>query len=277
MRELLDQGADINGQAAAYDGWSPLMLAAHGGRLGIHPRREPIVQLLIERGAVVDIFAASLLGDEPRLAELLDRDPGLACATGPAAATALHFAGTPGIAARLLKSGASPQVWCGWGTTPVERASFRGAPGRAVADVLIRAGASTHACAFACLGDVERLRAVLDADPGAIHSCGKVGPSVVGTPLHGAAQFGHVDVAKLLLDRGADPNSRADHGQTPLHLSSRSLPLTQLLIARGGDSEARDSEHDTTPLTWARFTHDNLEPDHSELPRVIEYLARLSQ
>lgn len=41
------------------------------------------------------------------------------------------------------------------------------------------------------------------------------------TALHVAAHCGHVSVAKLLLDRKADPNARALNGFTPLHIACK--------------------------------------------------------
>jgi ankyrin repeat protein len=38
------------------------------------------------------------------------------------------------------------------------------------------------------------------------------------TPLHVALHYEFFDIAKLLLDHGADPNIRNDEGQTPLEL-----------------------------------------------------------
>ena len=39
------------------------------------------------------------------------------------------------------------------------------------------------------------------------------------TPLHSAAQSGRIELARLLLDRGADPSLRSDDGATPLDLA----------------------------------------------------------
>jgi ankyrin repeat protein len=39
------------------------------------------------------------------------------------------------------------------------------------------------------------------------------------TPLHAAAMTGQVDLAKLLLDRGADPGARTDDGRTALAMA----------------------------------------------------------
>ena len=44
------------------------------------------------------------------------------------------------------------------------------------------------------------------------------------TPLNHAAFDGHKKVAKLLLEKGADPNLAGSiHGDTPLHLASRGV------------------------------------------------------
>jgi len=65
---------------------------------------------LIERGAVVDVFAAAHLGMFHRVSELVDRDPGLVHARGGDGKTALHCATTSEIAAYLLEHGAAIDV-----------------------------------------------------------------------------------------------------------------------------------------------------------------------
>lgn len=40
------------------------------------------------------------------------------------------------------------------------------------------------------------------------------------TPLHAAGAAGHVDVVKMLLDAGANPNSTDKAGSTPLIVSA---------------------------------------------------------
>lgn len=55
------------------------------------------------------------------------------------------------------------------------------------------------------------------------------------TALHVAAHCGHVRVAKLLLERGADVNARALNGFTPLHIACKKnrLKMVELLIKHG--------------------------------------------
>ena len=74
------------------------------------------------------------------------------------------------------------------------------------------------------------------------------GPTGV-RPLHLAALYNHYDVAKLLLDRGADPNGRDLFGRSPLHkaASSGSYDIAKMLIERGADVNALDADA-RTPL-----------------------------
>jgi ankyrin repeat protein len=76
------------------------------------------------------------------------------------------------------------------------------------------------------------------------------------TPLHVASVKGHLDVASLLLENGADPNSRDHLGRAPLHRVSQggqlvtvesSLEIARLLVNSGANVNATDDE-DYTPL-----------------------------
>ncbi|KAB8213383.1 ankyrin repeat-containing domain protein [Aspergillus novoparasiticus] len=53
--------------------------------------------------------------------------------------------------------------------------------------------------------------------------------------LRAAAQGGHIDIAKLLLDKGADVNAAAYDGMTALQAASRggNFVLINLLLERG--------------------------------------------
>lgn len=60
------------------------------------------------------------------------------------------------------------------------------------------------------------------------------------TALHVAAHCGHVRVAKLLLDKKADPNARALNGFTPLHIACKKnrIKVVELLLKHGASIEA---------------------------------------
>jgi ankyrin repeat protein len=120
----------------------------------------------------------------------------------------------------------------------------------------------------ASFGDLDRLATVLAADPSAVaarsgdgftalHLAAFFGQAdavdlllargaevdargtgwMIGTPLHSAASGRHLEAARRLLDRGADPNARQARGYTPLHAAAHNgdAALTALLRGRGAD------------------------------------------
>jgi len=71
-------------------------------------------------------------------------------------------------------------------------------------------------------------------------------------PIHAAAAAGRVDLARILLEHGADPNARQESDFTPLHEAARSgnLELTRLLVEHGADVNAQTKDGGT-PLGYA--------------------------
>ena len=70
------------------------------------------------------------------------------------------------------------------------------------------------------------------------------------TPLHYASFRGHKELAKLLIDHGANPNAADTRvGRTPLHfaVNSRRKETAQLLIEHGADINKTDKDG-KTPL-----------------------------
>jgi ankyrin repeat protein len=67
------------------------------------------------------------------------------------------------------------------------------------------------------------------------------------TSLHAAADFGRVEVSRLLLQYKADIYSHDNKGQTPLHLAVQygTVNGARLLLEHGADVNARDNRHNT--------------------------------
>lgn len=118
------------------------------------------------------------------------------------------------------------------------------------AQALARRGAPVdNLVAAAGLGRIEDARRLLpEADTKSRHIA-----------LSLAAQLGHAEVVRLLLDAGEDPNRYNLEGyhahSTPLHqaVCSNHADVVRLLVERGARLNIRDTIYQGTPLDWAVY------------------------
>ena len=122
-----------------------------------------------------------------------------------------------------------------------------------------RRGAALHLNSAAGLGLADDVKRLL---PGS-------SPELRHSALALAAQHGHTEVVRVLLDAGEDPNRYNPEGHhshsTPLHQAiwSDHLDLVRLLVARGARLDVRDTIYEGTPLAWAEY---------GEKTEIAEYL-----
>ena len=186
--------------------------------------------------------------DEVR--RLLDADPGLVNVGNDVGASPLHRAAGRGaheLTALLLDRGANVHAVLssarglggGFWTDlqAIDLAIWNGRrPGnRRMAELLIEHGATSDLAVGAALGDLDRVRQILDAEPSRIRETRPSGRR----PLSAAVEAGHDAVARLLLERGADPNwgePTAPRGRSLQAASSAGRrDLVELLLAYGAD------------------------------------------
>jgi hypothetical protein len=118
------------------------------------------------------------------------------------------------------------------------------------AEALVRRGARadniTAAAGLGRVADAAQLLAA--ADPESRHRA-----------LAVAAQHGHVEIVRLLLDAGEDPNRYNPDGNhshsTPLHQAvlAGHEAVVRLLVERGARLDIEDTIYHGTPLGWARY------------------------
>src|SRR5262249_19583345 len=116
--------------------------------------------------------------------------------------------------------------------------------------------------AAAMRGDVERVRALARGDAGLVRS---------HLPMHEAARRDRADVAALLLELGASPDSiDPATGETALHTAAyrESTQVMRLLLDKGARVDVFSTNHGGTALWYALW---------GNCERACEILGRVSR
>lgn len=149
-----------------------------------------------------------------------------------------------------------------------EEAMLRGHP--ELAELLVRYGATRstsvhnpmHALIAACRrSDLRTIREEVARHPEFLHA---------SEPLFAATEANRRDSAELLLDLGASPDLESRQGERALHIAAYhdSVDVAELLIARGAEVDPIGRQYDNTPLGGAM---------HCQSTRLIDLLGRFSR
>jgi len=190
------------------------------------------------------IHAAAERDDVEQVRDLLNGDATLLNRRDAGGRTPLHRAvkgSAREVIALLLDRGADIDATDSTGSQALDLAVWSRralAPASGAFDtarLLLSRGANCDLTIAAALGDLHRVTALLDQNPACLREVRQNGKRA----LSAAVKFGHREIARLLLERGADPNwpeSDAPRGAS-LHAAARAgdHELVELLLAHGAD------------------------------------------
>ncbi len=160
-----------------------------------------------------------------------------------------------------------------------------------LAEVFVRHGAKPDVFEASALGDLEAVRKLVSGDRALVNTFAADGFYPLGlaaffghraiveflltngadvataarnaqkvTALHGAVARRDVEIVKMLLKAGADPNARQESGFVPLHVaaSNGNAALVELLLKHGARADAKTDDGKTAGEMAAERGHKEL-------------------
>ncbi|HYQ19519.1 MAG TPA: ankyrin repeat domain-containing protein [Xanthobacteraceae bacterium] len=252
VRMLVEAGSDVDGRGDDYEvgvlGWATCFRRV----------REDVAAYLLSQGAKLDLWSAIALDRADDVRRLITGDPALLNARmtrNQHRRTPLHHAAAknrPAMVRLLLDLGADPRAADATGATALTTAAQENADANIVS-MLEVAGAELDFIAALNLKRYDLAAAMLKEDPS------RIGPNGRDTiVLHLSVSKRNVESVRWLIEHGIDVNAKRpmwDCNHTALHMTAENgaLDLSRMLLDAGADPNIRDDKYGATALGWANF------------------------
>ena len=252
VRLLVEAGADVDGKGddtgVGVLGWATCFKEV----------REDVAAYLLSHGAALNLWTAIALDRPDELRAMIARDPSLLAARmtrGHHRRTPLHHAAARGrlrMVELLLELGADPNATDATGATALTTASQERADA-AVVSALLAAGTRLDLLTAVNTGRLPEAEAMLRDDPS------RIGPDGADTiALHLAVSKRNLATIRWLIAHGIAVNAKRsvwDCNHTALHMTveSGASEIARLLLEAGADPNIRDDKFQATALGWAEF------------------------
>jgi ankyrin repeat protein len=252
IRLLVDAGADIEGKGDDYGvgvlGWATCFKGV----------REDVAAYLLNHGATLNLWTAIALDRTDELRAMVAQDPSLLTARmsrNQHRRTVLHHAAAknrPRVVQLLLALGADPNAADATGATALTTASQEHVD-ESIVSALLETGAKLDFLTALNTGRYAEAEAMLRENPA------RIGPDGADTiALHLAVSKKNLTTIRWLLAHGVAVDAKRlmwDCNHTALHMTveSGALDIARLLLDAGANPNVCDDKYDATALGWAKF------------------------